>query len=211
VARHVSRQVGIREEDCFSRMLPSDKLAWVQDKQNPQRHKKGSTSGGLGAYSGLSSSEDAVRDIELAEPFIFANASTDSDQNIPVAIPKAQRVLMVGDGINDSTALTAASVGVAMGAGGSAMAVNSADVVLMSDNLQLLPASIKLCQMARRTIVEGFVFAIVVKIVAIVLAILGRMAFWQAIIIDIGSLVVVVINGTKPLYTAGLFRQQKRV
>jgi Cd2+/Zn2+-exporting ATPase len=89
-----------------------------------------------------------------------------------------------------------------MGAGGSAMAVASADVVLMTDNLQLLPASIKLCQMARQTMIEGFVFAIAVKIVAIVLALTGRLAFWQAIIIDIGSLVVVVINGTKPLYAA---------
>jgi Cd2+/Zn2+-exporting ATPase len=207
VARSVSRQVGIREEDCFSRLLPSDKLAWVQDKQNPQRHKKNSTSEGLGTYNGLSGSEEAVRDIELAEPFISADDPVDWDSS--AVVPKAQRVLMVGDGINDSTALTAASVGVAMGAGGSAMAVNSADVVLMTDNLHLIPSSIKLCQMARRTIIEGFVFAIVVKITAIVLAILGRLAFWQAIIIDIGSLVVVVINGTKPLYATGLFKQRK--
>jgi Zn2+/Cd2+-exporting ATPase len=69
--------------------------------------------------------------------------------------------------------LASARVGVAMGAGGSAMAVVAADVVILSNNLLRLPSAIAICRKARRVIITNCVFAVALKMIAITLAILG--------------------------------------
>lgn len=87
---------------------------------------------------------------------------------------EGKHLMMIGDGINDSTALACATIGVAMGVGGTAMAITAADVVLLNDNLSLIPKSLAFAHFAKQVILENVIFAVVIKIVAIVLAILGK-------------------------------------
>lgn len=95
----------------------------------------------------------------------------------------------------------AADVGVAMGAAGSAMAVKAADVVLMTESLTKLPSTIAMGKLTRLLIYENVVFSVAVKLMAIVLALTGYLMLWHAILIDIGTLFVVIANGTRPLFS----------
>ena len=152
----------------------------------------------------LSGDRQAVVD-EFAQQFAFNDAFGDCLPQDKVSTfeeiltQSQQAVAFVGDGVNDAPVLARADVGIAMGGLGSDAAIESADVVLMDDDLEKLPQVIRLAKKTVRIARQNMTLAIVVKLIFLVLSGLGISNMWEAIFADVGVTLLAVWNALRTL------------
>ena len=110
-----------------------------------------------------------------------------------------EKLVFVGDGINDAPVLSRADIGVAMGALGSDAAIEAADIVLMDDDLLKLPAAVRIARKTLSIVRQNVVFALGVKLLVLILSAIGRANMWAAVFADVGVSVLAILNASRML------------
>ena len=113
--------------------------------------------------------------------------------------PENEKLVFVGDGINDAPVLTRADIGIAMGAMGSDAAIEAADVVLMDDDPLKISKAIKISRKCLNIVYQNIVFALVIKFACLGLGAVGIANMWFAIFADVGVMILAILNAVRAL------------
>ncbi len=123
----------------------------------------------------------------------------DKVNHVGKMLDKGNQVGFIGDGINDAPVIARANVGIAMGALGSDIAIETADVVINNDSLANLVKGIKISKYSRKIIKQNIAFALIVKFTVIALGIFGDATMWEAVFSDVGVSLIAILNSLRIL------------
>lgn len=127
----------------------------------------------------------------------YGNLLPQDKVNILEEYKMKNKTAFVGDGINDAPVIKCADVGIAMGGIGSDATIEASDIVLMKDDLSNLADAIKISKITKKIVMFNIIFAIMFKIIMLVLAILGITPIWLAVFADVGVTIISVFNSLR--------------
>jgi Zn2+/Cd2+-exporting ATPase len=109
------------------------------------------------------------------------------------------KIMFVGDGINDAPVIARSDIGVAMGGLGSDAAIESADIVLMNDNISKITEAMKISRKTRKIVIQNIVFAMGIKVLVLVLGTAGIATMWEAVFADVGVALIAIVNSMRSM------------
>ncbi|MBD9106279.1 cadmium-translocating P-type ATPase [bacterium] len=127
----------------------------------------------------------------------YGNLLPQDKVNILEEYKMKNKTAFVGDGINDAPVIKLADVGIAMGGIGSDATIEASDIVLMKDDLSNLADAIKISKITKKIVLSNIIFAIMFKIIMLILAILGITPIWLAVFADVGVTIISVLNSLR--------------
>ena len=128
----------------------------------------------------------------------------DKVEKVEEVLDENKILAFVGDGLNDAPVLARADIGIAMGGIGSDAAIEAADVVIMDDKLYNIVRGIKLAKRTMSIAKQNIIFALGVKLIFLLLAVIGFGTMWEAVFADVGVTVLCVINAMRNLQTKNI-------
>lgn len=149
---------------------------------------------------------EVAKDLNIDEVYseLLPSDKVDKIEEILQNKEEKDKVVFVGDGINDAPVLSRADIGIAMGALGSDAAIEAADIVLMDDDPLKIAKAIRISKKCIRIVYENIYFAIGVKLICLILGAVGIANMWVAIFADVGVMVIAVLNAIRSLYVSHL-------
>ncbi|KAF8035191.1 hypothetical protein BT93_C1278 [Corymbia citriodora subsp. variegata] len=132
--------------------------------------------------------------LDNALDIVYAELLPGNKVSIIESFKKDGPTAMIGDGINDAPALASADVGISMGISGSALAMETADVILMSNDIRKIPEALKLARWTFRKLIENILISISLKGMVLGLAFAGYPLVWAAVLTDVGTCLIVILN-----------------